>query len=81
MLGRDSVVLVTGGAGFVGSALVRRLIRETEARVVVLDDDVRVCRAFERWREAPGTRPSPRPRSAVHLPGTPGPVGRVHSSA
>ncbi|HET9328153.1 MAG TPA: NAD-dependent epimerase/dehydratase family protein [Candidatus Eisenbacteria bacterium] len=34
---KDRRVLVTGGAGFVGSNLVRRLIRE-EARVTVLDD-------------------------------------------
>ena len=29
--------IVTGGAGFIGSALVRRLIRETEATVLVVD--------------------------------------------
>ena len=34
---KDRRVLVTGGAGFVGSNLVQRLIRE-EARVTVLDD-------------------------------------------
>jgi UDP-glucose 4-epimerase len=34
---RDRRVLVTGGAGFVGSNLVRRLLRE-RARVTVLDD-------------------------------------------
>jgi dTDP-glucose 4,6-dehydratase len=32
-----STVLVTGGAGFIGSALVRRLIETTDARVVVID--------------------------------------------
>ena len=33
----DDVVLVTGGAGFIGSALVRHLLMETQARVVNVD--------------------------------------------
>ena len=33
----SNVVLVTGGAGFIGSALVRQLIAETEDTVIVVD--------------------------------------------
>jgi dTDP-glucose 4,6-dehydratase len=33
----DDTLLVTGGAGFIGSAVVRHLIRETEATVVTVD--------------------------------------------
>ena len=33
----NDVMLVTGGAGFIGSAVIRHLIRETEARVVNVD--------------------------------------------
>lgn len=35
-LGPGSVVLVTGGTGYVGSAIVEALLRTTEARVFIL---------------------------------------------
>lgn len=34
---RGSTILVTGGAGFIGSAVVRHLLRDTEAHVVNID--------------------------------------------
>ncbi len=36
-IGQETTVLVTGGAGFIGSALVRHLLAESEARVVNVD--------------------------------------------
>ena len=36
-LDSGSTILITGGAGFIGSALVRHLIRETTVRVVNVD--------------------------------------------
>ena len=35
---RDKTVLVTGGAGFIGSYVVERLARELPRRVVVVDN-------------------------------------------
>ena len=34
---KDAVVFVTGGAGFIGSGVVRHLLDDTEARVVNID--------------------------------------------
>jgi dTDP-glucose 4,6-dehydratase len=34
---KDSTIFVTGGAGFIGSAVIRHLLRETHARVVNID--------------------------------------------
>ncbi|WBQ09796.1 dTDP-glucose 4,6-dehydratase [Hyphomonadaceae bacterium ML37] len=53
-----TTTLVTGGLGFIGSAMVRRLVRETTDRVVVLDaqtyaaspDAVAECAASGRYR-------------------------------
>ena len=33
----DTTIFVTGGAGFIGSALIRHLLADTEARVVNID--------------------------------------------
>jgi UDP-glucose 4-epimerase len=73
-------VLVTGGAGFIGSHLVERLVREGR-RVVVLDDlstgsrdhlphDIRLIQADIRDRQAVATAMSvERPELVIHLAG------------
>ena len=35
--GKEQRIIVTGGAGFIGSALVRHIIKETQAQVCVVD--------------------------------------------
>ena len=35
-------VLITGGAGFIGSALIRRLLLNTQAKIINLDKYVRL---------------------------------------
>ncbi len=81
MLSGVSSILVTGGSGFVGSWLVRALLEQTSARVVVLDNFVNGKREFlpaaERLvvRQADLTRPaevldvvrSTRPEVVFHL--------------
>ena len=51
---RDSRVLITGGAGFIGSHIADALVREGSAEIVIIDNFVRGVRENLAWASANG---------------------------
>lgn len=51
---KGSNILITGGAGFVGSHIADLLVREGVAKLLVLDNLTRGCRKNLHWAEAKG---------------------------
>jgi nucleoside-diphosphate-sugar epimerase len=56
----DATILVTGGAGFIGSHTIEYLLRETKARVVCLDNFCRTYSPRLKQANVAGFRRSPR---------------------
>ncbi len=52
----DKLVLVTGGAGFIGSGLIRLLNDEGFANIVIVDDVGRDVLSCEKWKNMVGKR-------------------------
>jgi len=61
-------VLVTGGAGMIGSTLVRRLVRDGAAVVSVVDNLWRGSLEYLRSADPGDAAPSPDPSSVIDLP-------------
>ena len=65
----DADLIVTGGAGFIGVNLVRRILAQTQARVLVLDkltyagnlESLASCASTPAWPSCTGTSPTRAP--------------------